>query len=231
MQITTTDAAGGGPIVYLVYGPAGAGKTYLASTCGPPSETLVVATEPGLLTLRRLAIPVARVTTTIDLVDVYRLLRSGQHPYRWVVLDSLTEAAELILSEEKARAKDPRQAYGELADRIGKLVRAWAALPVQLVMTARQARIQDDDGRIYYGPAMPGKQLPQLLPHLVDEVMALRTEALVDGGTSRWLQTQPDGRYDAKDRSGALAAREEPDLARIAAKIGTDLGADATQNQ
>jgi hypothetical protein len=40
-----------------------------------------------------------------------------------------------------------------------------------------------------------------------------------DGNPQRWLQTQPDFNYTAKDRSGALAPFEAPNLAAIAAKI------------
>ena len=46
------------------------------------------------------------------------------------------------------------------------------------------------------------------------------------GEEQRWLQTAPDSRHHAKDRSGVLDAREYPDLSNIAQKImGTNANA------
>ena len=89
-------------------------------------------------------------------------------------------------------------------------------------MSAKQARTEDDDGRATYGPMMPGQKLPQQIPYLFDEVFAMRVEKDAEGHPSRWLQTGPDIKYTAKDRSGALELFEAPDLSTIAAKIRGD---------
>jgi hypothetical protein len=50
-------------------------------------------------------------------------------------------------------------------------------------------------------------------------IRSMRVEPDADGTPSRWLQTQPDDSFVAKDRSGALDPFEKPDLAAIAAKV------------
>ena len=47
----------------------------------------------------------------------------------------------------------------------------------------------------------------------------MRAERDTEGKVKRSLQTVTDGKYEAKDRSGALDQFEPPSLKRIAAKI------------
>ena len=207
----------------LIYGLAGAGKTYLAKTTGDLEHTLVVAAEPGLLTLRDVEIPVVRVDALDTMQRIYRMLRDSEHGFRWVIIDSISEVAEAVLNEEKARQKDGRKAYGELADRLTSLIKAFRDLPIHVVMIAKQERVQDDDGRLLYGASFPGRKLTQDVPYYFDEVLALRAEEDTDAAGAivvrRFLQAQPDGRYLAKDRSGALEMFEAPSLSHIAEMI------------
>lgn len=222
--ITSTREAGSrASLNVLVHGPSGAGKTYLARTTGDPKHTLVVAAEPGLLTLRDVDLPVVEVTSLDVLTQVYRWLRAGDHGYRWVLLDSISEIAEQILGEEKRNQKDGRKAYGELADRFERLIRAYRDLPVHVVALCKQQRVQDDVGRMLYGPALPGQKLGAGIPYHFDEVFALRVEASVGGdgkpAVQRYLQTCGDGVYEAKDRSGVLEMFEPADLQHIEQRI------------
>lgn len=66
---------------------------------------------------------------------------------------------------------------------------------------------------------MPGSKLGPKLPYFFDEVFRLGVNRDNKDHTFRYLQTQPDLQYNAKDRSGALAAMEEPHLGKIFAKI------------
>ncbi|MGD2215173.1 MAG: ATP-binding protein [Gemmatimonadales bacterium] len=228
--IRSSEAASMASLNVLVYGPSGAGKTYLARTTGALEQTLVVAAEPGLLTLRDVDIAVTCVTSIADLKRVYAYLRSGEHPYQWVVLDSLSEVAEvcLVAAQQTAITKqgkrDGLKAYGDMGETMIALVRAFRDLPLHVVMTAKQERIQDDQGRLVYVPSLPGRKLGQAVPYLLDEVLALRAELGepdADGRpvVTRYLQTTSDGTYEAKDRSGRLAIYEPPDLARIHQQI------------
>jgi len=222
IQLTSTKDAAQHGIKVLVHGQAGAGKTVLASTTGEP--TVIISAEAGLLSLRHTDIPVITVTSLQDVQDAYSYL-SGKdgEVYSWIALDSISEIAEQVLSYEMKQTKDPRKAYGELSTQMMDLLRAFRDLPGKNVyMSAKQRRIEDDDGRTSYGPMMPGQQLHQQVPYLFDEVFALRVEKDTDGNPTRWLQTNPDLKYTAKDRSGVLDLYEPADLSAIAAKIRGD---------
>uniref|UniRef100_A0A6M3XNX0 Putative ATPase domain containing protein n=1 Tax=viral metagenome TaxID=1070528 RepID=A0A6M3XNX0_9ZZZZ len=224
LQLTSSREAGSrASLNILIHGPSGAGKTYLAKTTGDLEHTLVLAAEPGLLTLRDVDIPVIEVTSLGVMQSVYRWLRGGDHAFRWVILDSISEIAEQVLVEEKKTQKDGRKAYGELADRLTALIRAFRDLPVHVVMISKQARTQDDVGRMLYAPSFPGQKLSQGVAYMFDEVLALRAQEGVDADgkavVNRYLQTAHDGTSEAKDRSGALDLVELPSLSHIAGKI------------
>lgn len=207
-------------IKVLTYGPAGAGKTRLCATTG--GNPIVISAESGLLSLRDFDLPVIEVSTIADVHDAYAFILSPEGAqFDWVCLDSISEIAEVVLSTEKKATKDPRQAYGALAEQMHDLLRAFRDLPGRNVyMSAKMERIKDEQtGAVMYGPSMPGQRLGQGLPYLFDEVFCLRVEKDDQGNVGRWLQTQPDFTYQAKDRSGALDGFEAPDLAAIAAKI------------
>ncbi|MCU0938997.1 MAG: ATP-binding protein [Burkholderiaceae bacterium] len=219
---TTRQAARDSGIKVLTHGPAGAGKTTLAATTGEP--TVIISAEAGLLSLRAHDIPVIEVSSIQDVQDAYTFLISSAdaEPFRWVCLDSISEIAEVCLAAEKGRTKDPRQAYGALADQMWALIRAFRDLPGRNVyFSCKQERVTDSNGATLYCPAMPGQRLGQGISYFFDEVFALRVEKDAEGNVTRWLQTGRDFTHEAKDRSGALELFEPPNLAAIAAKIHT----------
>jgi phage nucleotide-binding protein len=214
-------------IKVLVHGPAGAGKTVLCATTGAPDKTLILSAEAGLLSLRKMvqtapeleAVTVATISSIDDLREAYRHLKAGGHPFTWVCLDSISEIAEQVLNHEKSKTKDGRAAYGALNDTMLELLRAFRDLPMNVYMSAKQEREQDEDtGRTLYSPSLPGKRLSQGISYLFDEVFALRIDK-DEQGPYRVLVCKPDGRFEAKDRSGQLAALEVPNLAEIHNKI------------
>ena len=219
---STKDAALDG-IKVLVHGPAGAGKTSLCATTGEP--TIIISAESGLLSLRGHDIPVIEVKTLDQLYEAYDFVvnhHDGQG-FKWICLDSISEIAEVVLNAEKKTAKDPRQAYGALAEKMTDIIRAFRDLPGRNVyFSCKQERAKDEQtGAMLYYPAMPGNMLKQGVGYFFDEVMAMRVEKDADGNPTRWLQTSRDYNYEAKDRSGALDMFESPDLSAIAAKISS----------
>lgn len=217
---STKDAAYDG-IKMLVCGPAGAGKTTLCSTTGEP--TIIISAESGLLSLRAFDIPVIEVKTLDQLYEAYDYVANtadGQ-AFQWVCLDSISEIAEVVLNYEKKNTKDPRQAYGALAEKMTDLIRAFRDLPGRNVLfLCKQEKSKDEQtGAMLYSPSMPGNQLKNAIEYFFDEVLTLRVEKDADGNPTRWLQTQRDFNYSAKDRSGALDMFEQPDISSIAAKI------------
>jgi phage nucleotide-binding protein len=207
-------------IKVLVHGEAGAGKTVMGATAKKP--TLIISAESGLLSIAHAPeyIDVVEVKTIDDVGEVYDYLALGQHEYDWVVLDSISEIGEVLLSAEKRVNKDPRAAYGNLIDAMTVIIKKFRDLPMNVMMTCKQDRKEDQDtGRARYAPSLPGARLANEIPYLFDIVGALRVETDKEGNLYRVLQTGTDMKYVAKDRSGALEMFEEPSLAGLMAKI------------
>ena len=221
LNFTTTDrAAQLNGVKVLVYGQAGAGKTVLASTAPAP---FLISAEGGELSLRNMQIPMVKVTTVDDLRDVYAWCeRSAEaKQFQTICIDSLSEIGEVVLNNAKRQVKDPRQAYGELIEKMESTIRLFRDLPGRNVyMSAKMEPTKDElTGVVKYGPAMPGSKLASKLPYFFDEVFRLGINKTPQGESYRFLQTQPDLQYEAKDRSGVLAAVEQPNLTYIFSKI------------
>lgn len=218
MEIKNTKQAAQHGVKCLVYGQSGAGKTRLCSTAEAP---LIISAEAGLLSLRDHDLPYVEVNNIDQLREVYSFVTSSKeaNQFNWIMLDSISEIAEVVLAAEKAKSRDPRKAYGELQDQMTSLMRSFRDLPRNVYMSAKCERVQDESGALMFQPSMPGNKLAQQIPYLFDEVFALRAHKNEDGTISRALQTASDGTYTAKDRSGALEAYESADLGAIYRKI------------
>lgn len=214
------DAISDSGLKVLVHGPAGAGKTVLAATGGAP--TLILSAEAGLLSLAGAPdhIDVVTIESMSDIGEMFDLLKEGTL-YKWIVLDSVSEIAEVVLANEKAASKDARAAYGALFDNVSAMIRAFRDLPkYNVLMTAKQGRLEDTHtGITVYAPMLPGKQLTSNISYWFDEVFALRVEENEQGEIYRTLQTSRDLQFEAKDRSGKLDLFEKPSLKHIEEKI------------
>lgn len=214
----TKDAASDG-VKVLAYGQAGAGKTTALATAPFP---IILSAEAGLLSLANVDVPYIEVTSMAAIGEAYEWLTGSKEAseYQTVCLDSLSEIAEVVLSEERAKTKDPRQAYGAMADQMASLIRMFRDLPGRnVVMTAKLDKSQDEQGKMLWSPSMPGTKTGQSLPYYFDEVLALQIHRDAEGNTSRAFLTSSDGSWVAKDRSGRLDAWEAPDFSAIFAKI------------
>tara|TARA_R100000544_G_scaffold4435_1_gene1718 strand:+ start:3033 stop:3752 length:720 start_codon:yes stop_codon:yes gene_type:complete len=208
----------------LIYGESGAGKTTSLKTA--PGKTLVVSMESGLLSIKDAEnLDAIEVKEASEIEEIAQLLENGSLDYDTVCLDSITEMSEILLSQEKAKTKDPRQAYGKVIEEMIKTMRRFRDLPVHVVFIAKQSRERDEStGMFHYQPMMVGAKLPTQIPYFFDEVLVLRTfdEENAEGKTvtSRWLQTRLGQGYIAKDRSGKLDEFESPNLTSIINKLG-----------
>lgn len=219
----------------LIYSPAGYGKTVLVATLPTP---VLISAESGTLSLKRANlerlfgkgrrdisydIPTIAITTYDDFVDAFNWCKGAHEAqgFQSVALDSITEMAEAILNNAKRLVKDPRQAYGDLIERMETKIREFRGLNKHVYFAAKQEPFKDElSGAVKYGPSMPGKKLGPALPYFFDEVFTLRIGHDTQSNQSyRYLQTQPDIQYEAKDRSGMLAPVEMPHLGYLFTKI------------
>lgn len=232
---TAQDATQMSGVKLLVYGPAGAGKTVLMATAPAP---LLISAESGALSLRQANLerlygvgnphitynmPMIEIKTVEDLTDAYNWVATSPQAqgFQTICMDSISEIAEVVLNNAKRQVKDPRQAYGELIEKMESVIRLFRDLPNKnVVISAKMEPTKDElTGVVKYGPAMPGAKLAVKLPYFFDEVFRLGIGQTPQGEKYRFLQTQPDLQFEAKDRSGALAPVEAPILSAIFAKI------------
>lgn len=236
LQFTTSEqAAQVGGVKALVYGGSGVGKTVLTATLPAP---ILLSAESGALSLKKANlerlfgvnnpsicynVPMILITNVQDLTDAYEwCTRSSEaQQFASISLDSISEIAEVVLNNAKRQVKDPRQAYGEMIEKMETLIRLFRDIPGKNVyMSAKMEPTKDEmTGVVKYGPAMPGAKLGQKLPYFFDEVFRLGVNKTPQGESYRFLQTQPDMQFEAKDRSGALAVMEAPHLSQVFSKI------------
>lgn len=219
----------------VLYGESGAGKTVLAATCPSP---IVISAESGLLSLKRrnierifgvgnsnivYEVPTICIKSMQDLGAAFEYVRQPG-VCGTVFLDSISEIAEIVLSDEKAVAKDPRKAYGEMQDTLIDVIRDFREIVGKhVVMTAKLEWTKEQTGSSRFYPSMPGQKLSQMLPYHFDEVWRLVVGKDAQGNVLRALQTGLSPDSYAKDRSGALAMYEEAHLGLAFQKILGDV--------
>jgi phage nucleotide-binding protein len=224
ISLKRTSDLSAGNVKMLVYGQAGAGKTSLIPTLPNP---VVLSAEGGLLSISGSDVSFIEIGTIEALHEAYQWAAESEEAagFESVCLDSISEIGETVLAAEMKRAKDPRQAYGEMQHQMGDLIRAFRDLPGKHVYcTAKLEKAQDEQGRMLYSPSMPGNKTGQALPYFFDEVLALRVEKDAEGVAQRALQCDTDGLWQAKDRSGRLDMWELPDLGTVIGKIRGEAG-------
>jgi hypothetical protein len=152
----------------LIYADSGVGKTVF---CGSDDDVLFIAPEDnGTLSAKRFGSSAKKwkINKWSDIVEAYEWLYSlDTIPFNWVVLDSLTEMQEMcmraILDEayEMNPGRDPDvpqlQDWQPYFERFRRLVKAFKALPVNVIYTALQKEEENEDGDKVTIPMIQGK--------------------------------------------------------------------------
>lgn len=214
--VTATETA----LKMLVYGPPGAGKTVLAASAADVPEmspVLHVDVEGGTRSIRDRQVDVLRIKTFDELAQLLKVLQTGQHNYRTVVIDSLTEVQKLNMYEimRKVVAQDPSRDpdipalrdYGKNSEQIRRLIRGYRDLAnTHVIFTALASETKDEKtGVIRVFPALSGK-LASEVPGFLDVVVYLSV-AEQDGGEIRVLVTDMTSRILAKHRTPLSGVR------------------------
>lgn len=238
MAIRTRKIGGGG--LYLkaiIYGHFGVGKTLLACTAGEHPDmfpVLVVNIEGGGIT----ASNIPNVTETeqlggySDVEEVFWKLankdvdeededgpRVDWGAFKTVVIDSgsavqdmnIMEVARANATAKKSASRISQQDWGDSTRQVGELLRRFKALPMHVIVTARQRDGYpegfDDAKKATVGPTTASADFTPALRrhvnHTFDHVWAMTADS--DG--QRWLLPADNGTYKAKTRGPAFQAK------------------------
>lgn len=207
-------------LTLLVYGPSKVGKSYLADSA--PAPRLVLDAEMGnrFTPSKKFywdpmyAPPTADGTWDTCVVEVrdyntferaHQWLQAGQHPFRAVAIDSLSELQQRCIDSIAGVNQMSTSNWGDLLRKIARMVRDFRDYtshptnPVQTVTVIGMDRVED--GR--HTPFMQGS-IKTMLPFYFDVTGYLFTQQMDDGRLVRRLLMAPHPQYDAGDRTGRL---------------------------
>lgn len=232
---TANDASFQNGVKILAHGDSGVGKTVLSATLPQP---ILLSAEAGTLSIKpqnlirifgennptvTYNMPIILISNIDDLTDAYNWCTQSAEARQFnsIALDSLTEIGEVVLNNAKRNVKDARQAYAELLEKMENTIRLFRDLPGKNVYMSAKTEPHKDElsGVVKQTPSMPGSKLGPKLAYFFDEVFYVGVNTHPQHGKYRYLQTQPDLQRVAKDRSGALAEMEVPNLSIVINKL------------
>jgi hypothetical protein len=154
---------------WLIHGPQGSGKTSLAATVAELGPTLFIdlTGEKGTRSIQNAPfsqnISVVRPSSVTELDDLFWTLNKGGHPYKAVVIDSLTALQKMVmrflLGHDETAVREIKQGtapadirtWGQALDVMTDTATFWYGLadgdrrhPMHVVMTA-QTKVTEDE--------------------------------------------------------------------------------------
>jgi phage nucleotide-binding protein len=155
IKLKSTGSLAENGVKLLVYGAAGSGKTTLIKTL---PNVIVLSAEGGLLSIQDANLPYLEIGSMEDLREAFTWCKESKEAagFESVVLDSISEVAEVVLHEELKKQKDGRAAYGEMNTTMQDLIRAFRDLPGKHVfMTAKLEKAATKWGEFSTTPECP----------------------------------------------------------------------------
>lgn len=203
----------------LLYGQNGKGKTRTAATA--PKPLLIDINEEGTKSIRNYnGVEVFPAKNWEDVHWAYWFLRSGEHEYESVIIDTLTMMQNVCMkqvlreAEDRDPAKDPATAsqrdWGKVAQLMKDLLLNYRNLPMNVIFVCQERSIDNEEGETEKVPDLsPGSRATATA--CVDFIGRIYTrEVRVVKGkktTKAWRTLMLIGPHDVyltKDRSGVL---------------------------
>jgi len=218
----------------LIYGESGVGKTTLAGSADAvPSmrPVLVIDIEGGTESLRDKypKVDTVRVKSWQEMQNIYDVLYLGDHPYKTVVLDSLTEIQKFNMDQimkdliTRKPEIDPdvpsMREWGKNLEQIRRMVRGFRDLDMHTIITALEKDDKDElTGARKVLPMLSG-QLARQVAAFMDIVGYYYVKQFGIGEAAeykRLMLTSATQKYTAKDRSGKLPpVIEDPTMPQL----------------
>lgn len=217
----------------VIHGESGAGKSYFGGTT--PSPRLILDAEGGSRFIKANKRKVRWNPMTeappeddgtwdacfVEVLDwksfyaAYQWLVSGQHGFKSVVIDSLTEVQKRLVDDIAGVDQPTLQDWGTISRQLEDMIRKFRDLirhqtrPVNVLFLAL-SHLRDGETR----PFLKG-QLELALPAFVDVVGYLYTDVVQSEGSGdqkmvRRMLIEPYNKIIAKDRTGALVEKYGP---------------------
>lgn len=181
-------------LTMVIYGPSKAGKSTLAATSPYPRLLLDVEggarflpiipkvwdplTEPPPVADGTWDTCVVHTTTYATLEAAYKWLQVGQHQFRSVIIDSISELQVKLIDQIAGTEQMKMQGWGQLLRALGDLLRNLRDLtmhPVNPLESVILTSMQQDGKDGKYHPYLQG-QVKTVLPYLFDVLGYIRVE-------------------------------------------------------
>ena len=202
----------------LIFGPAGTGKTPLLNTAPRP---LLLATEPGLLSMKGSKIPTWEAYTPARIDEFFKWFFKSNETKNFDTLgiDSGSQIADIYLIDAQKNNKHGLKAYGEMADNTMEHLRTLYYTRYKHTYMICKEEIKDIDGQTMRRPYFPGQVLPIQVPHLYDFIIPC-AKTNVPNVQREVLAFQCVGNYNilSRNRTGNLNQFEEPNFAKLVDK-------------
>ena len=221
MDIRDLKAAGDHAVNFgckcLIYGPAGSAKTPIFNTASRP---LLLATEPGLLSMKGSKIPTFEAYTPDKVNEFFKWFFNSTETKNFDTLgiDSGSQIADIYLVAAQKSNKHGLKAYGEMADNTMEHLRTLYYTRYKHTYVICKEEIKDMDGQSMRRPYFPGQVLPISVPHLYDFILRLSKSIVPVHGEV--LAFQCNGSYNvmARNRTGNLDDYEPPHFGNLVEK-------------
>lgn len=149
-----------GKVTALVYGRSGTGKTTFAATIDKVDPVVPGADRVLILDISEEGTDSVYDQPTLDVIElrnwndfagVYQFLKKGEHKYKAVIIDTITQLQRLAMDEAKLRADVDvdgamtRRAWGFLSSMINPMLLSYRDLPMHVILIAQDRKDETED--------------------------------------------------------------------------------------
>lgn len=204
----------------ICYGGTGSGKTPLCNTCPRP---VLLACEPGLLSMKGSNVPTYQATTTQDIDAFFHWFFNSAETKQFDTLcvDSVSFMADTYLQAAlNGKSKSGKKlhglaAYGEMATNVMDHLRPlYYTKEKHTYLIAKEESLEGHAKRIYF----PGNQLKTEVPGLYDFIIHLGIHNVPGMGQIKSFQCTESFDIVARARTGNLNEFEPPDVGALITK-------------